>query len=309
MLFFFTSIIAALILIYLGFLILVSILSVYPPRIPVFLSPGQLGDPQEPITFETLDNIRLKGWWVEGGRSTVIICFHGFLGNRCEWVPYSTRFRAMGASLMFPDHRCHGYSDRSKCTFGISEAQDVVAAVDYACKRCPGCKIVLLGSSMGGTAVARAVAENPGLADAVILDGSYANLDEAARGFWYVTGFKSIAMLMSPSRFFGRLFLGFSLKSIDMIATYSRFKGTPSLFLYGDSDMVVPFLSAKKCVEAAKGTAVWFEGSGHAQARYNEPSRYFEAIADFLKEHKLLESPMISTSFELETIKTDHKTV
>jgi len=250
-----------------------------------------MGDPQENVEFMTSDGLSLRGWWVEGGQATTIICLHGFLGNRCEWVPYSSRFRSLGASLLFIDHRCHGFSQRAKCTFGIDEAIDVKAAIDYARTRNPGGKIVLLGSSMGGTAAARAVAANPGLVDGVILDGSYANLHEAAQGFWYVTGFKAIAVLMSPATMFGRLFLGFDLKKIDMRDTYTQMQGTPTLFLFGDTDMVVPVPSATACVEAANGRVEWFQGCGHAQGRYQEPYRYFDAMVAFLVAHELLERP------------------
>lgn len=276
-------------LVYWVLLLAVSFVSVRPPRIPVFLSPGLLGDPQETVTFTTSDGIQLTGWWVQGRSETVIVCLHGFLSNRCELVPYGPRLRARGANLLFVDFRCHGSSQRTKCTFGIDEANDVRAAVDYARQRVPGAKIVLFGSSMGGASAVRAVADDPTLADAMILDGAYANLEEAAKGFWYVTGFKSVARMMAPAAQVGRVWLGRDPRSIDLRGHYSKLRSVPVLFLYGTTDEVVPVTSAKECVTSAEGRVEWFEGCGHAQGRFAEPERYFASILAFLDSERLLD--------------------
>ena len=290
--------IGVLLALYIVLLLVDSYRTVSEALVPLFLSPGVLGEPEELVSIETSDGVRLNGWWVQGEGKTVIVCLHGFLANRCEWVPYGPRLRARGASLYFVDHRCHGGSARSKCTFGIDEVKDVRAAVQFARQKQPGCKVVLLGSSMGGTAAARAVASDPSLADAVILDGPYANLREAALGFWYVTGFKSIATLMKPTALFGRLWLGFSLGSVDMETSYSGLQGTPTLFLYGETDTVVPKTSAERSVRAARGEAVWFPGCGHAQGRFSEPARYYNAIESFLDRLGLLDRPIVEVPDE-----------
>lgn len=288
-------------LLYAVFLMVVAFVSVRPPRIPTFLSPGVLGERDEVVEIVTEDSVTLRGWWVEGTVNTVVVCFHGFLANRCEWVPYAPRLRASGPSLLFVDHRCHGGSARGKCTFGIDEVKDVRAAVEYARDRLRGCKVVLLGSSMGGTAAARAVATDPKLADGLILDGPYANLAEAAKGFWYVTGFKSVAVLMAPAGSFGRLWLGFDPKKVDMLGTYAGLREVPTLFLYGTADTVVPKGSAAKCVEASGGQVEWFEGSGHAQGRFAEPDRYYSSIDRFLRDGGFLDGPILNQERERST--------
>lgn len=279
------------VLLYIALLFTVAVGSVRPPRIPIFLTPGLLGEPEELVEFETEDGVRLKAWWSPGGREVVYIFFHGYLSNRTEWLPFGPRLRARGASLLFVDHRCHGTSDRAKCTFGVDEAKDVRAAVEFARKVAPGARIVLFGSSMGGASAARALSEDNSLADGLVLDGAYANLDEAARGFWYVTGFKVVAKALAPATVFGRLLLGFSPRQTDMETVYENLRGLPVLFLYGGVDTVVPRASAERCARAADADVVWFEGSGHAQGRFWEPERYYGAIVGFLQEKHLVESP------------------
>ena len=143
---------------------------------------------------------------------------------------------------------------------------------------------------MGGASAVRAVAEDPSLADAIVLDGAYANLEEAARGFWYVTGFKSVARMMSPAAQVGRVWLGKNPKSVDMRSHYAKLRGVPVLFLYGTADEVVPIRSARDCVESADGQVEWFEGCGHAQGRFAEPERYFASIVGFLESLGLLQT-------------------
>jgi pimeloyl-ACP methyl ester carboxylesterase len=161
--------------------------------------------------------------------------------------------------------------------------------VDYARGRIQGARIVLFGSSMGGAAAVRAVAEDPTLADALVLDGAYANLEEAARGFWHVTGFKSMARMMAPAAQVGRVWLGKDPRSIDLRGHYAKLKGVPVLFLYGTKDQVVPVKSAEQCVASAEGQVEWFEGCGHAQGRFAEPERYFSSIVAFLNAERLLD--------------------
>ncbi|MBL8065574.1 MAG: alpha/beta fold hydrolase [Chthonomonadaceae bacterium] len=273
---------------YVVFLVAVAALSVYPPRIPPFFSPAQTGAPQESVWFTTEDGVELSGWWVEGGTNTVLVCLHGFLANKSEFAPYADRLVRLGCSVLFVDFRCHGGSQRSKCTFGTEEAKDVRAAVAYSRQRAPGARIVLMGSSMGGAASVRAMADDPDLADALIADGPYANLDVAARGFWHVTGLRPLATLMSPAASFGRLFLGHNTKDVDLLEHFRKLAGKQVLLLFGDSDKVVPKDSAQNCVDASQSKVEWFSGCGHCQGRFAEPYRYFNSIANFLTDSSLL---------------------
>ncbi len=271
---------------YLVFLLVASYVSVKPPRVPLLLTPAQLGEPQESVALQTSDGLTVRGWWSQGDGDWAVICSHGYLANRCELVPYGPRLRALGASVFYLDFRCHGASDRATCTFGLSEVEDLRAAVGFVQERMPASRIVFFGSSMGAACAARLCAEDKTLAHALILDGPYASLDEAARGFWYVTGFRSLAKFMAPVSRFGRLWVGFSPRKVDMLDVYSRLEKCPTLFLFGTADTVVPLKSAEACV-AAKGAGTkvaWFEGASHGQARFSAAERYFAEIACFLRE-------------------------
>ncbi|MBS1723568.1 MAG: alpha/beta fold hydrolase [Armatimonadetes bacterium] len=265
-------------------MLVASFVSVRPPRIPLLLSPAMLGDPQETLDIQTDDGLNLRGWWCEGGDDWVVVCTHGYFANRSELVPYGPRLRQSGPSLMFFDFRCHGTSQRAKCTFGIEEVRDLKAAIDLARARKPHAKVAVFGSSMGAACAARTATQYPGLIDLLVLDGAYNRLDEAATGFWYVTNMKPLARYLKPVAWFGRLWAGFDPRKIDMVPVYRQLDGLPTLFLYGAADPVVPLESARQCVEAAgrETKVVWFEGCGHSQARYFMADEYYRSIHEFL---------------------------
>ncbi|MBS1712933.1 MAG: alpha/beta fold hydrolase [Armatimonadetes bacterium] len=276
---------------YLLLLLGLSYLSVRPPRVPLYMFPSQFGEPQEWVEFDSQDGLRIRGWWSASDGDVVAVFVHGYAANRCELVPYGLRLRQMGVSALYVDLRCHGASDRAKCTFGIDEAMDVRAAVAFARSKNPKAKIVVFGSSMGAAASARAWADDPGLADAMIFDGPYARLDEAARGFWHVTGVAQIARFLGPIAVVGRVWAGIDPKKVDMEPVFARLCGRPVLFLYGTRDWVVPMESASRCVSAAEAQTqvVYFEGQGHGQARYHEPAKYFDSIVAFLEGQGLVD--------------------
>lgn len=271
-------------------LLLVSVISLRPPRVPIFLSPAQLGMPQESVDLVTTDGIKLRGWWVQGGEDTVIVCIHGYLANRCELVPYVPRLREMGASVLLFDLRCHGSSERARVTYGSDEAADVLAALRYVRARLPSAKTVVFASSMGAVAALRAAVEAPDLVDALILDGTYGRLDEAARGFWEIGGFKAVAKLLAPTAHFGKALLRVDPKTVVTRPLFEKLADKPMLLLYGTADTVVPLESAQDCVNAAgtQGRVVWFEGCGHSGARYSQPELYFDSIASFLTDNELV---------------------
>lgn len=281
---------------YLMFLVVAALVSVRPPRIPVFLTPAQLGCEQETVAFQTEDGIQIEGWWVSGGSDTVVIAAHGYLVNRCEFVPYVPRLQQLGASVLLIDHRCHGGSSRARCTYGTTEAADIQAAIGFARNRVPGCKIVGLGSSMGAVALVQAAATNPADFTGLILDAPYRQLNEAATGFWKIGNFGPLSTLMRPVPLLGRLVLGVDPKQVETPSLLRQIVEVPILLLYGTSDTVVPLDSARECAAAAgpRARIEWFEGCQHGSARLHEADRYFNVIREFLAEHALRAVPQKS---------------
>ncbi len=264
----------------------VTYVSLHPPRVPLWLSVSMLGYPEEKVVLES-DGTQLTGWWSDcGSGSLVIVCCHGYIMNRCELLPMMITLADLEASWMFFDFRAHGKSHGKTCTMGRNEAKDVATFARFVRGRRPGAKIVLYGSSMGGSAAAIALGDEPDLADALILDGAYSAMDEAGRGWWNFIGGRWLALFLAPTVWLGRLMIGFNPAQVVIADYLEKASHKPVLFLAGGDDPVVSQGALNRNVKAS-GELTWvevFEGAGHGEARFREPERYQQAIRKFVRE-------------------------
>jgi pimeloyl-ACP methyl ester carboxylesterase len=260
--------------------------SLHPPRVPLWLSPAMLGLKEERVKIDS-DGLELTGWWSDvGDGSLAIVCCHGYIMNRCELLPFQVTLADLGASWLFFDFRAHGKSQGRTSTMGRDEAKDVAAAARFVRSRLPGAKVVLFGSSMGGSAAAIALGQDPSLADALVLDGAYSAMDEAGRGWWNFLGGRWLAFFLGPTIWLGRLMIGFDPAKVVVSEYLEKASHRPVLFLAGGDDPVVSREALDRNLRAS-GELTWvevFEGAGHGEARFREPDRYQQAIRRFVRE-------------------------
>lgn len=266
--------------------------SVRPPRVPLFLTPALLEAPQETLDIPGPLG-RLRAWWMEApGSKTVVVLCHGYLVNRAEPLPIAYFLWKRGCSCLLFDFRAHGASAGARTTLGWDEREDVKAAVAYARKRVPGARIVLYGTSMGAAAACFALADDPGLADALILDSVYSRLRDAVRGWWVFFGGRRLALALGPLLWMDRLVLGLSARRVDVAEALRRIRGVPILILQGERDDVVPPEAVQRNLEAGGPDVrtIWFADCNHSEARYHRAEEFRRAILEFLEEHRLLEA-------------------
>ena len=265
---------------------------VYPFRSPIFVSPGFLGCPQEDIEFmDSGSGLPLRGWWVpHSDPEIVFICCHGYMMNRAELAPMAAGLRGHSAAFMFFDFPAHGRSAGRKSSIGPREASAVSSAVLEARKRHPLAKIVLIGSSMGAAASAFAVSNDPGLADALILDSCYDRLSDASAGWWVFLAGQWLRILLAPV-----VLVSIPLSGVNPYkVVVSRALATvtiPTLVLHGGADVLAPISQAESNFAGLRGPKkmVVFPGRNHSEARWEDSERYFAEIKAFLGEHGLSE--------------------
>lgn len=282
--FVFVGVAFALLVLYLAVMTLILAFSLKPMRIHQYISPGTLGRPQESVSFRTDDGLDLQGWWSEGSSDLVVIGVHGYIMNRCEWVPIQTFLDETQASCLFFDLRAHGRSQGSKIGFGTREWRDVTAAIEWVRNRKPGARIVLLGSSMGAVASVLAASKHPEWVEGLILDGAFRRLDEAMRGWWPFLGGDKLGKFMRPSEAFAPAVLGFRPADIRIDDELRSLAGKPILLLYGGADPLIPEGSRLLMLEAAgeRGALVVFDGATHGAGRLNQPKKFEEEVLEFL---------------------------
>lgn len=265
-------------------MLLVAVVSVRPPKLPVVLNPGLLGHDSETIELQTDDGRKIKSWWVEGDGDVVVICVHGYLMNRAEFVPLVPLFHSLGASSLLPDLRGHGGSDRGPVTFGVREQAEIRACVEEVRRRAPGARVVVFGSSMGAAAASLALAQDPNLAHALIADSMYARLSEASEGWWSFFLNGKLAPFMRPANWIGARLMGLNPGKISTLDGLRATEDKPVLLIFGENDPLVPPESRKAMIEAAgsNATMVTIPKGSHGDGRLREPRRYREAVRAFL---------------------------
>lgn len=280
---------------YLLAMLAIAWFSLHPPRIPVFISPGAMGAPQEDVSFVSEGNT-LRGWWVEApGSDRVMILSHGYFMNRSELTPVAVQLWQRGVSCLLIDLRAHGRSQGKKSFLGYREAYDVAAAVAYARSRKPGAKIGLLGSSMGAAASALACGAHPGIADVLVLDSAYGRLASAILGWWRFVGGKWLMYVLSPTAYLAAPFTGFNPFAVDVSKALANAGPVPTLILHGDRDSLALPAEAERNASACTGEKelVWLPGMGHSEGRWEMPDRYHAALFGFLERVDFI-SPSLS---------------
>lgn len=132
------------------------------------------------VSFASTDNIPLAGLLIkrDNAKANLLLC-HGYRGNKELMYSFIEMFPDYNI-LMF-DFRAHGQSGGSITSIGYHENKDVIAGARFlrqqtmtsSEKQLP---MIVLGISMGGAATVKAAELDAELADAIIIDSTYASL-------------------------------------------------------------------------------------------------------------------------------------
>jgi fermentation-respiration switch protein FrsA (DUF1100 family) len=196
--------------------------------------------------------------------------------NRSEFVPEAFHLAERGFSCLLIDFRAHGKSGYSKSSIGFNERQDARAAVEFARSRQPGSRMLLVGSSMGSAAVAFALADDPQLGDAAVIDSGYSRLIDAIPGWWRFLGGKFLAAFLYPTRWIAGPIFGIDPFKVDVAEALVRIGPKPLLFFHGRCDTLASPAGAERNFSAAVGPKEieWFDSCNHSEGRWMQADKY-----------------------------------
>lgn len=266
--------------------------SIHPLRMPIYLTPTLLGLPEEPCEIEVEPGLKIRGWWVRHENPVAVAVFaHGYMANRCEWLPHILTLYPKRISCLLFDFRAHGRSSGHKTSLGWEERAEVREFVNWAKRNSPNVPVVLFGSSMGAAACAYALEENPRLAKAAVFDAPYADLWTAATNWWGFLCGKRWTWVFAPVIWFGTWIAHFDPRRANVRRAAQTFRHLPTLLMYGDRDSLVGRESALQVYEALQPESriVWFPNCEHAQARLKHTQKYNRELLAFLEDNQLLE--------------------
>lgn len=135
--------------------------------------------PLEALRIPRTDGGEVAAWFAAGKASQGgILLVHGIRADRRQMLDRARFLFAAGYSVLLIDLQAHGETPGEQITFGFRESADVHAAAAFLKTRVDGRPIGVIGVSLGGAAAL--LGESPVDADAVVLEGVYSAIGQAA---------------------------------------------------------------------------------------------------------------------------------
>jgi pimeloyl-ACP methyl ester carboxylesterase len=268
------------------------------PRLLATATPASVGLGFESVEFTPADvAIKLRAWWIpaENAKASLVMAHGGGEDNRS--LPYGHGLELMrdltkhGYSVLALDLRIYGESDASpeqRPSFGVREANDVIAAIDYLASRRAGDRYGAIGFSMGGSTVLYAAARDRRI-EAAVSDSGFADSSAVAVNFVHaamgIPPWFSRPLLWSADRLHGmELSAG---RAIDVVGAIAPRR---LLVIHDQTDPIVPVEQARALAAACPGADLWItdtsKGPGdpfgtHIKAYMNDPQAYVTRVTQF----------------------------
>lgn len=249
------------------------------------------------LTVPAVDGLKLWAALVpaKGESHRWAICVHGYRDSHEAVGVMGKYYVEHGWNVLMPDLRGHGNSQGSYVGWSYDDRLDLVSWINYVIRRDPEAEIVIHGVSMGAATVM--MATGGPLQDnvkAAVADCGFTNLEHLLRYSFNRMGHKAIS-LPAPMPFkalFGLLRktvlrrAGYDLKDVVPQEAVARSK-TPTLFIHGGCDEVVPPEMMGKLYEAARCPKRYLivPAATHADSAGVDPKRYWEAVESFLNRY------------------------
>jgi uncharacterized protein len=258
-------------------------------RFTNLLEPKDAGLPQENVTVETFDGLKLNCWFIlqkKKPRGTIIY-LHGVGDCKIAGISFARSLYDKGFNIFLYDSREHGESEGYYCTYGFYEKHDVSAVISYVQSRTDikvG-KIGVFGTSMGGAVAILAAAIDHRIS-AVISEGTY-----TALRIVFVDYQKRIIKL--PWHFLRNIALVQSQKMANfkarLVAPVEDIKRVhvPILIVHGKNDSFIKSDYSKLLYEAANEPKhlLLIDGAEHNDVWDVGGETYINSIASFFEEH------------------------
>jgi signal peptidase I len=144
-----------------------------PVRKPLAVTPADVG-----LALDDLWIVGPRGnlaaWYLPARNGCTLICCHGINDNRGQWLGQVARLhRERGYGALLFDFAGHGQSDGNLVTYGVREADDLAAVVEYLRARgdVDMGRLGVMGYSLGAITAVLAAARMPELRVVVIESG------------------------------------------------------------------------------------------------------------------------------------------
>jgi len=223
-----------------------------------------------------------------------VLMFHGYAASKVSLLTTAEEFRNLGCECWLVDFYGSGGSTGESTSFGWFEAEDVVSVVAAADGGLNQDRpTILYGTSMGGSAIMRAVADLDVKVDGVIVESVFGNFRETvAKRFhlMHLPAFPAADLLL----WFGGQELGFNAHRHNPIDYATRID-LPLLLLHGRSDTRATIDQVEIIRTSLSGPATLVEfDAGHQMLAPRFPERWREAVQTFFDREVAASVPVLA---------------
>ena len=242
--------------------------------------------PARDIQLRSRDGLRLAGTYWPGRRpnSPAVLLLHGVRSSRSSTAESAAWLARLGYAALTIDFRGHGQSDMAVRSFGLREAEDARAALNWLKRQQGNAPVAVIGNSLGGAA-ALLGPEGPLPADALILQAVYPDIRRAIRNRIAARLTTGPAYLLEPLLSFqSSPRFGASPEDLSPLEALRLYRG-PVFVIGGEEDVYTPPEETRALFEAAPGRKqLWLvHGRNHAAIGELRDEDYRVRLAEFLR--------------------------
>jgi pimeloyl-ACP methyl ester carboxylesterase len=241
----------------------------------------------------TVDNIPLKGWFVDSSGSKTVLIVHGRDGVRSDKtigiMDITKALQANGYDVLLYDARDHGLSGGERYTLGALEVRDIEGALEYLTSQ-GRTQVGVLGFSMGGATALRTAPTHPEMA-AIVTDSAFA--DAKPMIDYSLSRYSGVPAIFNPGiRLVSRLLVGVDVWALRPEQEIAQLGDRPLLLIHSADDTYddgVPVEHMYQLERAAEGNPnlrTWAApGRGHVQSYNNNSGEYVSRVLAFFGDY------------------------
>lgn len=206
------------------------------------LSPDDYGVDYRDVFFNSVDDLRLHGWWFPANNTSkaVVIFLQGNSGNISTQATAAYWLTNHNYDVFIFDYRGYGISEGVPTLEGA--LSDIEQAILYADQAAADKEIFVMGQSLGASMGIYAVKEMKEHVDGAIFVSAFSDYREISREF--LSRYWLTWLFQWPLSFT----INNNYSPLDFVEEISP---VPTLFLYSDGDEIIPSDQIKELYEKA----------------------------------------------------------
>ncbi len=216
-----------------------------------------------------------------------VLVIHGYTSSPRNMGVYAQKYAELGYNVIMPSLNGHADSEKEFVTMGWKDRLDVIDWINYVTKTVPDSKIIIHGVSMGAATTMMTTGEDlPDNVKFAVADCGYTSVwDIFSRKLKSAANVPPFPLLYGASTV-NKMYSGFSFKEASSVEQLKKSK-TPTLFIHGDKDGLVPYDMLDIVYEAAacEKDRITIEGAPHARNSCANPELYWSAVEKFIEKY------------------------